>query len=105
MQTARLAIIFLAIGSTLAIARCAAAAPAVSTAESTYCHDYAESEYQDAVDAGSAFPDAAYEGAQAECEVQWLVLAAQWDDPANLDRVARLANKLDTLSDACGAAK
>lgn len=71
---------------------CAAAvAPTVTKAQAAYCWEYAQSEYQAAVDAGSGLPDAAYEGAQDECEVQWLAIGAQWDDLANLDRVAVLA--------------
>lgn len=70
---------------------CAAAdVPRASLPQQTYCRAYAESEYQHAVDAGAAFPDAAYEGAGEECELQWLMLGVQWDDPANLDRLAVL---------------
>jgi hypothetical protein len=65
-------------------------AAAVTKAQAAYCWEYAQDEYQAAVDAGSALPDEAYEGAQEECEVQWLAIGAQWDDPANLDRLAVL---------------
>ena len=91
MNIQRFAILAATVGGLLCLARCATAAETrASLPQQAYCHAYAESEYQRAVDRGDAFPDAAYEGAGEQCEVQWLALAVQWDDPANLDRVAVL---------------
>lgn len=79
------------VGLAVQVACSAAHAAEVTPSEAAYCHQYAEFEYQQAVDRDDELPDAFYEGAREECEFQWRMLAAQWDDPENLDRVAQLA--------------
>lgn len=81
----------------------ATAETALAANEVTYCEEYARVEYREAVAAEADFPDAAYEGAEEECEVQWLALAAQWDDPANLSRVAGLALRAGAVAVDMGA--
>lgn len=80
-----------AVGFAVVAACSSAHAAEVTPAQAAYCSTYAEASYQAAVAAGSALPDDAYEGAAEECELQWLALGAQWDDPANLARVVLLA--------------
>lgn len=59
-------------------------------AEVAYCQQWADAQYGFALDAGSGLPDAAYEGAEEQCEVQWMALAAQWDAPADVEQLAVL---------------
>lgn len=80
MKSASTLFMFLALAS---IARCVHAAPqspavSLSQTEQAYCHAYAESEYQAAVTRGDGLPDASYEGAQEECEMQWRIVETQW---------------------------
>lgn len=77
--------------STAATCGHAAQGPALTRAEVSYCRFYAENEYTAAMNAGADFPDASYEGAAAECEVQWMALEQQSSDVFGLDRAASLA--------------
>lgn len=82
-------LIALAALSLAMIARSAHAAPvSVTPAMESYCHAYAESEYNSAVARGDGLPDAAYEGAQEECETQWIIVASEWNDDDALDAIA-----------------
>lgn len=62
----------------------------VSVVQEAYCHAYAESEYAAAIARGDALPDAAFEGADEECEFQWAIQAVQWDEPNYQDQEAEL---------------
>jgi hypothetical protein len=75
----------LVVPAVFGFARCAKAAPDVTVTQAAYCEAYAEREYQ-----SHGQDDAFFEGAAEECEVQWMALSAQWDDPENLDRAAEL---------------
>lgn len=74
-------------------------AAAVTPLQSAYCRAYADHEYTTAVRAGSLSPDAAYEGAAEECEVQFLAVGVQWDDPAGLDGFTELAMRAASTID------
>lgn len=74
-------LITLAALSLVLISSVAHAAPqspvaSLSQAQQDYCHAYAESEYDAAVARGDGLPDASYEGAQEQCEMQWLIVNA-----------------------------
>jgi len=78
---------------------CKAAMPSVTGAEARYCEQYAASEYDSAVARGDEFPDASFEGAAEECEVQWLMVTGSLDALMRADialRVYEVAVKVST---------
>lgn len=80
-----------AVGGLFALSTAATchAAP-LTRAEVAYCSEYADAQFRHAGADGFDAPDAAFEGAAEECEFQWRMLAAQWDEPAYLDQLAVL---------------
>jgi len=57
----------------------AAELPRAQGNQVVYCEQYAEAEYRAAEARGDDFADAAFEGAEEECEVQWLAVTGSLD--------------------------
>jgi hypothetical protein len=73
-------------------AQCAKAADVahaqpITALQSAYCHAYAEHEYSSGRE---------YEGAQEECEVQFLAVGVQWDDPSLMSNMVELALRAES---------
>lgn len=76
---------------------CHAAMGQVTAPEARYCEQYAASEYDSAVARGDEFPDASFEGAAEECEVQWLMVTGSLDALMRAD-IALRVYEADELS-------
>lgn len=69
-------------------------APVLTKAEISYCSQWADARYtgkRNPKNNGPDFESAEYNDAEESCELQWKMVAMQWDDPENLDRVAIIA--------------
>jgi hypothetical protein len=75
--------------------------PEVTAPERVYCEQYAASEYDSAVARGDDFPDASFEGAQEECEVQWLMVTGSLDAMMRADIALRVAEADRCLVEGC----
>lgn len=68
--------------------------PVLSKMEISYCSEWADAHYHGPRDKKTNAPDEsnpAFIAAQDSCELQWKIVAVQWDEPAYLNEIAVMA--------------
>ncbi len=68
--------------------------PSLTRPEISYCSEWADAHFHGARDPKTNAPDEsspAFIAAQDSCEMQWKIVAVQWDEPAYMNEIAIMA--------------